>query len=774
MKCFNCGAELSDDTKFCSYCGVKIPTRREMVEESDEDEDSNMSDTESGYEELGNTYSPDRDEGVSAIQHSLWDKAKSKIRDCWGKLSIFGKISAIGISIAIFLSIVAFLAGRAFSGVIAIIWIISTVVAILMRKNIIHASKAWLPQLIALLSVALILPYLCLFKINIADYEKYAWSEVALADVLPAPESPYGEIVSNSKSYLLFQVNKITVIQYNNYVEACKEKGFTIDEEIADDFFFAYNEQGYELSLNYYNNDNKMRVSLSAGKKLGTLSWPNSGLAQIVPMPKSTVGEIEYDDEKRFEAYIGDTPIEEFNLYVDACLEKGFTVDSDKTDKHFFAKNADGYRLSVDYQGNNVILVSLDEPEYSVTIQVQCIENWIFSKYDVDVYIDDSYKGTIIHGDSATFDFTLTEGSYTLRFVSSEDDELDGEIKLHVQKNESLSYKISCSSSGINIEALTDDITSEKPEKNGFDSTSNMEVSVGLASFEIPSYWAADITEADHYRAYAETSGKVAMLNILANYDNDDPVSFDILQVENDLGLMEKSVRSGFGACGEIHSEVFDNGSVKGYIYSSAFEQDGYRGQMKTAMIPSVKDNKWITITLLETDNTEYSYFADYSEIMNSVVLASDSTEDTQPTEESSMPPSASDTSSKRPMSYSTNDKDTVKNGNAGVYSYRNRGKQYYTYYIIDFDGGYVYRFCDGNGDATCDRVKIVSGDLNDVLMITYRDGNDTWSYGIHFKWKRQPDHLIVQDEDGLEWDFYSTDLDEALELRDLKTIHDY
>ena len=60
------------------------------------------------------------------------------------------------------------------------------------------------------------------------------------------------------------------------------------------------------------------------------------------------------------------------------------------------------------------------------------------------------------------------------------------------------------------------------------------------------------------------------------------------------------------------------------------------------------------------------------------------------------------------------------------------------------------------------------------MLMITYRDGSDTWSYGIHFKWKRQPDHLIVQDEDGLEWDFYSTDLNEALELRDLKTIHDY
>lgn len=37
MKCSKCGAELSEDTKFCSYCGnkVEMPPKQENVSEED-------------------------------------------------------------------------------------------------------------------------------------------------------------------------------------------------------------------------------------------------------------------------------------------------------------------------------------------------------------------------------------------------------------------------------------------------------------------------------------------------------------------------------------------------------------------------------------------------------------------------------------------------------------------------------------------------------------------------------------------------------------------
>ena len=125
-------------------------------------------------------------------------------------------------------------------------------------------------------------------------------------------------------------------------------------------------------------------------------------------------------------------------------------------------------------------------------------------------------------------------------------------------------------------------------------------------------------------------------------------------------------------------------------------------------------------------------------------------------------------------VDYSTNSKSTVKDGNKGIYSYKNLRGSYDIYYIIDFDAGYVYNFTDGNGSESCDRVKIDSGDLNSVVIITYHDGPDIWSYGLHFKWVNQPDHLILQDNDGFEYDFYTTDLDKALDVVKTKTIYDY
>ena len=68
----------------------------------------------------------------------------------------------------------------------------------------------------------------------------------------------------------------------------------------------------------------------------------------------------------------------------------------------------------------------------------------------------------------------------------------------------------------------------------------------------------------------------------------------------------------------------------------------------------------------------------------------------------------------------------------------------------------------------------MVSGTLNDVLIITYHDGGSKWSYGLHFKWKNQPDHLILQDEDGFEWDFYTTNLTKAISLRNKRRIINY
>lgn len=120
---------------------------------------------------------------------------------------------------------------------------------------------------------------------------------------------------------------------------------------------------------------------------------------------------------------------------------------------------------------------------------------------------------------------------------------------------------------------------------------------------------------------------------------------------------------------------------------------------------------------------------------------------------------------------YTTNDNETAEKGNTGKYSYVKRNGSYKVYWIIDFDNGYVYDFTEGNGDDTCEKIKIQSGNLNDGLRLSYKDSNNAWAKYIHFKYKNQPHQLVIVDNDYFEYDYSTTSLEDALELMENKTI---
>ena len=461
MKCFKCGAEISEEAKFCSYCGAKIEAQSEIPPIPSEVEDVAKPEVEEKYIYQNNT---ENNTSVTSKPASNSDKIKNKYIGIWNRSSKFDKIAAIGIVLFVVLGLAAFVTGRLFSGIFAVIQIAIMAATILMKKQIIKVPKTWLPLAAIILSFVLIVPYFSLFKVNMEDYEKYAWNDVVLSDMLPKPESPYGEIISNSEDDLSLDVTKTNEEQYGKYIEACKNKGFTIDAEVSGSFFYAYNDKGFKLSLSYY--DSEMHISLDAAMELGTLTWPDSEMAKLLPVPKSTIGNIQQDNEKGFAVYIGETTIEEYNSYVKACKDEGFTVDANTAEKLYSAKNADAYKLSVEYKGNNVIYVSVDEPEFDVSIEIECVENLIFSTYDVDVYIDGELEGTIPHGDKETYSMVLTKGKHTIGFESAEDDTIDGEVEVEILKNETLKFKISCSSFVIDVETVAGVTAVEKHDES--------------------------------------------------------------------------------------------------------------------------------------------------------------------------------------------------------------------------------------------------------------------------------------------------------------------
>ncbi|MBQ7857459.1 MAG: zinc ribbon domain-containing protein [Oscillospiraceae bacterium] len=143
----------------------------------------------------------------------------------------------------------------------------------------------------------------------------------------------------------------------------------------------------------------------------------------------------------------------------------------------------------------------------------------------------------------------------------------------------------------------------------------------------------------------------------------------------------------------------------------------------------------------------------------------------TKPSQPDETKPNTSLPEKHDPVYYSTNDRETAKKGNTGVFAYKSKGGSYAVYWIIDFDEGYVYFFTEGNGEDYCDKLEIVTGNLNDRVTITWDYDGDKASWYLHFKYVNTPTTLVVNDHLGLQTEFSPTDLDDALSVRSTKRI---
>lgn len=105
--------------------------------------------------------------------------------------------------------------------------------------------------------------------------------------------------------------------------------------------------------------------------------------------------------------------------------------------------------------GNTEGASSLPQGDQQVLINVECESNLLFSKYDVDLFINDEYQGTLDHGSTQSFELSLADGTYTLRFAEEGDSSVDGSVEFEVSGNTSLKYIIHCTNSQVEIEEIS-------------------------------------------------------------------------------------------------------------------------------------------------------------------------------------------------------------------------------------------------------------------------------------------------------------------------------
>ena len=106
----------------------------------------------------------------------------------------------------------------------------------------------------------------------LADYTEKPFEEITfptsgIGAMLPVPKSTLGRITQDSSSSFAVTVSDITSKDYEEYVEKCKEAGFTVDYQKTDSHYTAYNESQYYLSVDFNESESTMRIQIQEPRK---------------------------------------------------------------------------------------------------------------------------------------------------------------------------------------------------------------------------------------------------------------------------------------------------------------------------------------------------------------------------------------------------------------------------------------------------------------------------------------------------------------------------
>lgn len=107
--------------------------------------------------------------------------------------------------------------------------------------------------------------------------------------------------------------------------------------------------------------------SKNKGEKI---AWKDIELGSVLPEPISHIGRIVVNSDDHLSIYIQKTSKDDYKNYLSKCQDKGFTMESDKSDTRYSAYNEDGYELSLWYnEREKELSISLDAPMDMDTLQ---------------------------------------------------------------------------------------------------------------------------------------------------------------------------------------------------------------------------------------------------------------------------------------------------------------------------------------------------------------------------------------------------------------------
>lgn len=107
------------------------------------------------------------------------------------------------------------------------------------------------------------------------------------------------------------------------------------------------------------------------------------------------------------------------------------------------------------------------DSQYTVTLDIDFKSNLIFSRYDIDVYVNDHILKSVPHGTNFTASFLAEKGSYDVFFYKSDNKKINGKFSIDVKGITQVSCAISCHRDRVaveNLSIISDDEATESPE----------------------------------------------------------------------------------------------------------------------------------------------------------------------------------------------------------------------------------------------------------------------------------------------------------------------
>lgn len=435
---------------------------------------------------------------------------------------------------------------------------------------------------------------------------------------------------------------------------------------------------------------------------------------------------------------------------------------------------------------------------YYVTVNVECEENLLFSKYDVIVEFDEQEIGKVDHGTTKSFTCMLTEGKHTLNFHESGYKNTDGSREIDVKEPITINCKIHCTSSQVEIKEYETSVTPTDPlsgkpvngrqQRKGFNSNTNKKIRIADYVCEIPDYWSDDETQKQETASYqkhvAKTDADYSFVRLLYIASND-PGNSEFKSIMTNRELYTKAIAEGIGASKYtlLKQEFAGYGEVKGLltVLDVTLEKEGvkYDACLYSFAFPSAEEQKHIQFGLTVSDNAEYVYSDDFISMLESIrkndgafygfpdatsegtlesketghlesVTPTPTTTPTPtpvptptPTPEPTPTPTPAPTPTPEPITKSST-----------RFAYSSERTEYTIYYIIDTKAKKVYYFTSSDRKAYVGTIK--SGNLNSGITVKYPDGTETISYS------GDETRIVVHDSFGGDWYFDSCNLKEA------------